>query len=89
MAKDIVQSAWWIIYMLTPEGEPRFLLIKRHAVSGKVERVAPKGKIQPGEIPEEMFWERCLRNVEFLAQLRLKQKVGMTSLRSSETKKDI
>jgi 8-oxo-dGTP pyrophosphatase MutT (NUDIX family) len=31
----------------------RFLLIKRHALSGKIERVAPKWKIQSWETPSE------------------------------------
>lgn len=50
---DIVQSAGGIVYYIAPDGEPRFLIIKRHALSGKVERVAPKGKIQKGEKTEE------------------------------------
>ncbi len=50
---EIVQSAGGIVYYLAPDGEPRYLLIKRHALSGKIERVAPKGKIQAGEKIEE------------------------------------
>lgn len=50
---EIVQSAGGIVYYLTPDGEPRYLLIKRHALSGKIEWVAPKGKIQIGEKVEE------------------------------------
>jgi len=45
----LVKSAWWIIYYYDEVWEPRFLVIKRHAVSGKVERVAPKWKLQDGE----------------------------------------
>ena len=45
----LVKSAWWIIYYYDETWEPRFLVIKRHAVSGKVERVAPKWKLQDGE----------------------------------------
>ncbi|MEI8092416.1 MAG: NUDIX domain-containing protein [bacterium] len=37
------------MYYIAPDGEPRYLLIKRHALSGKMERVAPKGKIQSNE----------------------------------------
>ena len=47
--KEIVQSAGWIVYYLDKEWEPRYLLIKRHALSGKIEWVAPKGKIQNWE----------------------------------------
>lgn len=49
----LVKSAWWIIYHQDSNGDIRFLLIKRHALSGKIERVAPKGKIQPGETEEK------------------------------------
>ncbi|MDR0369998.1 MAG: NUDIX domain-containing protein [Candidatus Peribacteria bacterium] len=41
------------MYYIAPDGEPRYLLIKRHALSGKIERVAPKGKIQNGETEKE------------------------------------
>jgi 8-oxo-dGTP pyrophosphatase MutT (NUDIX family) len=44
--KEIVQSAGWIVYYLDKDWEPRYLIIKRHALSGKIERVAPKWKIQ-------------------------------------------
>ncbi|MDR0860706.1 MAG: NUDIX domain-containing protein [Candidatus Peribacteria bacterium] len=50
---EIVQSAGGIIYYIASDGEPRYLLIKRHALSGKIERVAPKGKIQRGETEKE------------------------------------
>lgn len=85
---EIVQSAGGIVYYLAPDGEPRYLLIKRHALSGKIERVAPKGKIQPGEKVEEAAMREVGEECGIpLPQLKLKQKVGMTSLRSSETKK--
>lgn len=49
----LVRSAWWIIYYYDEEWEPRFLVIKRHALSGKVERVAPKWKLQNWENDEK------------------------------------
>lgn len=49
----LVKSAWWIIYYYDPDWTPRFLLIKRHALSGKVERVAPKWKLQEWENNEK------------------------------------
>jgi 8-oxo-dGTP pyrophosphatase MutT (NUDIX family) len=49
----LVKSAWWIIYYKDSNGDLRFLLIKRHALSGKIERVAPKWKIQSWETPAE------------------------------------
>lgn len=48
----LVKSAWWVIYYRDPNDDIKFLLIKRHALSGKVERVAPKGKIQQNETDE-------------------------------------
>jgi len=45
----LVKIAWWIIYYYEEDWEPRFLLIKRHALSWKVERVAPKWKLQDWE----------------------------------------
>jgi 8-oxo-dGTP pyrophosphatase MutT (NUDIX family) len=85
---DIVQSAGGIIYYLDPDGEPRYLLIKRHALSGKIERVAPKGKIQVGETEKdaairEMGEETGIKKQDLI----VKQLLGTTSLRSTETKK--
>ncbi len=48
----LVKGAWWVIYYRDQNDDIRFLLIKRHALSGKVERVAPKGKIQWWETDE-------------------------------------
>jgi len=49
-----IQSAGGIVYFTDAVSkEQRFLLIKRHALSKKVERVAPKGKIKNGEKPEQ------------------------------------
>lgn len=50
---EVVQSAGWMIYYLDKNFEPKFLLIKRHALSGKIEWIAPKWKIQAGEKPVE------------------------------------
>ncbi|MFZ2151192.1 MAG: NUDIX domain-containing protein [Candidatus Absconditicoccaceae bacterium] len=85
---EIVQSAGGIVYYLDPTREPRYLIIKRHALSGKIERVAPKGKLQPGEEMETT----ALREVSEEAgipinQMKMKQRIGTTSLRSTETKK--
>ncbi len=56
-----IQSAGGIVYITDPVSkEQKFLLIKRHALSKKVERVAPKGKIQNGEKPEHA----ALREIE-------------------------
>ena len=47
-----VKSAWWIVYSKQLK-ETKFLLIKRFALSKKVERIAPKWKIMQLEKPEQ------------------------------------
>ena len=61
------------------------MLIKRLAVSKKIERVAPKGKVQAGETTQNA----ALREVSEEAgipinQLKLKQQLGTTQLRNVE-----
>ena len=85
---EIVQSAGGIVYYLAPDGDPRYLFIKRHALSWKIEWVAPKGKIQLGETEKdaalrELWEETGIRKEELI----VKQLLGTTSLRSSETKR--
>jgi len=86
--EEIVQSAGGIIYYLAKDGDPRYLLIKRHALSGKIERVAPKGKIQEGENEKQAalreIWEETSLSLD---KLMVKQFLGTTSLRSNETKR--
>ncbi|MBS8122145.1 NUDIX domain-containing protein [Candidatus Vampirococcus lugosii] len=46
----VLKSAGGIIYYFDKkDGTPKFFLVKRHALSGKIERVAPKGKIEKNE----------------------------------------
>lgn len=85
---EIVQSAGGIVYYIDKDGEPRYLLIKRLALSGKIERNCPKGKIQPGEKMEEAALREVSEECGIqINQLQLRQKIWMTSLRSSETKR--
>lgn len=85
---EIVKSAGGIIYFFDEEGEPKFLLIKRHALSGKMERVAPKGKIQKGETEKEAALREIGEEIWVQKQhLIIKSLLGTTSLRSSETQK--
>lgn len=88
MKPSIIQSAWGIVYYIAADKQPRYLLIKRHAMSGKIEWVAPKGKVKQGETPEQ--W--AIREVHEEAwlpteHLLIKQKIGSTSLRSTENQK--
>lgn len=82
---DIIQSAWGIVYYIAPDGEPRYLLIKRHALSGKIERVAPKGKIQGNEDIQKAALREVSEETGIpLNLMRLKQKIGTTQLRNTE-----
>ncbi len=81
---EIIQSAWGIVYYISDDW-PRYLLIKRHAKSGKIEWVAPKGKIQQWESTETAalreIWEETWLPIN---NLLLKQKVWTTQLRSAD-----
>lgn len=82
---DIIQSAWGIVYYIAPDGEPRYLLIKRHALSGKIERVAPKGKIQGNEDIQKAALREVSEETGIpLNQMKLRQKIGTTQLRNTE-----
>lgn len=84
----IIQSAWWIVYYIASDGEPRYLLIKRHARSGKIERVAPKGKIQWNEeISKAALREVSEETGIPINQMKIKQQLGTTQLRNTEHKK--
>lgn len=85
---EIVQSAGGIVYHIAADGQPRYLLIKRLALSGKIERVAPKGKLQAGESMQDAAAREVSEECGIkLQDLQVKQKIWMTSLRSSETKR--
>lgn len=85
---DIIQSAWGIIYYLAPvDGEPRYLLIKRHALSGKIERVSPKGKIKWDESLEVAAMREVSEESGIpVNQLRIKQMLGTTQIRNIDNK---
>lgn len=84
----IIQSAWWIVYFIAPDGQPRYLLIKRHALSGKIERVAPKGKIQDNEDIQKTALREVSEETGIpINQMRLKQQLGTTQLRNTENQK--
>lgn len=82
---DIIQSAWWIVYYISDEG-PRYLLIKRHAMSGKIEWVAPKWKLQKGESSEVAALREISEETGIpINKMKLKEEVGKTHLRSTES----
>lgn len=73
---------------MTPDNEPRYLLIERHALSGKIERVAPKGKIRSDEPLETAALREVSEETGIpINQIKIKQQLGVTSLRSNETQK--
>ena len=81
---NIIQSAWWIVYYID-NGEPRYLLIKRLALSKKIERVAPKWKIQQWESIEKAAVREVSEETGIpINQLKLKQELGTTQLRNTE-----
>lgn len=55
-----LHSIGGIVYYVTDDGQPRYLIIKRHARSKKIERVAPKGKVEWDETPEQT----CIREIQ-------------------------
>lgn len=59
MSKQL-HSVWWIVYYIADDRQPRYLIIKRHARSKKIEWVAPKGKSEWSEKPEET----CVREIK-------------------------
>ncbi len=85
---DIIQSAWGIIYYLDSiDGEPRYLLIKRHALSGKIERVSPKWKIKWNESLEVTAIREVSEESGIpINQLKLKQMLGTTQIRNVDNK---
>lgn len=88
MNANVIQSAGGIVYYIAGDKQPRFLLIKRHAMSGKIEWVAPKGKVQKGETPEQAAIREVSEETGLQTQhLLVREKIGSTSLRSTESQK--
>ena len=63
-------------------------MIKRHALSGKIERVAPKGKIQGSEDIQKAALREVSEETGIpINQMRIKQQLGTTQLRNTEHQK--
>ncbi len=85
LPKPVQQSAWGVVYYIAADKEPRYLLIKRQAISKRIERVCPKGKIHENETHEDA----ALREVSeetwlLLNQLHIVTKLGMTKIRTDD-----
>jgi 8-oxo-dGTP pyrophosphatase MutT (NUDIX family) len=62
--------------------------MKRYAVSKRIERVAPKGKIEPGETIEQAAIREISEEAGIPAhKMRLGTQLGVTHLRSDDTSK--
>ena len=77
-----IQSAWWVIYMIDKKSQtPVFLLIKRQAMSKRIEWIAPKGKIKPWESPDKAAMREIQEETWLLIQnMEIKQKLDTISL---------
>jgi len=83
---DIIQSAGGLIYYIWADQEPRYLIIKRYALSKKIERIAPKGKIQAWEKPELAALREVSEETWIpINQIKIKAEIWKTQLRSSES----
>jgi 8-oxo-dGTP pyrophosphatase MutT (NUDIX family) len=73
---------------MAQDGEPRYLLIKRHALSGKIERVAPKGKIQGSEDIQKAALREVSEETGIpINQIKVRQQLGTTQLRNTENQR--
>ena len=82
---EIIQSAWWLVYYIDRDGQPKYLIIKRFALSRKVERVAPKGKIQSWEKMETAVLREVGEEAGIpINQMTVQQKVWIASLRNTD-----
>ncbi len=85
---SIIQSAWWIVYYIWADNEPRYLLIKRLALSKKIERVAPKGKIQEWESADIAALREISEETGIpIKDMKLKEHVWKTTLRNTASQK--
>ncbi len=77
-----IQSAWGVVYYIdTMTQQPLFLLIKRQAMSKRIERIAPKGKLQEFENAEKAALREIEEETGLLKQnLQIKQKLNTLSL---------
>jgi 8-oxo-dGTP pyrophosphatase MutT (NUDIX family) len=72
-----IKSCGWIVYYLdTKDLTIKFLLIKRYAISKRIEWIAPKWKIEKGERPEatairEVHEEAWIKKTELLMKKKV------------------
>ena len=88
MTRRVIRSAGGIVFRMGADDIPRYLLIKRHALSKKIEWVCPKWKLEKGETDKQA----ALREVGEETGLPLKNikvfhKIGVTHLRNEHNVK--
>ena len=82
-----IQSAGWIIYVIDQHQEPRYLLIKRQAMSKKIERVAPKWKLESWETMSQAAIREVGEETGLAAKdLALWPKLWQTHIRSKNVR---
>ncbi len=87
MNKEVIQSAWGIIYFVDEHDTTRFLIIKRQAKTKKIERVAPKGKVKPWEDQKQTaLREVCEETWLPINNLIIWEKVWTVELRQEDAK---
>ncbi len=88
MSRNIIQSAGGIVYKLDSTGEPKYLLIKRYALSKKIEWVCPKWKLEKGETAKEAALREVVEEAWLPKKnIRIFHKLWVTKLRNTRNVK--
>lgn len=70
------------------DNKPRYLLIKRHALSKKIERVCPKGKLERGETKKQAALREVGEETGLATDhLQVYHELGVTKLRNTNNVK--
>lgn len=85
MKRPVQQSAGGVIYYLAEDGEPRYLLIKRQAMSKRIEWVCPKWKLEGTETHEEAALREVSEETGLILNfLQIIVKLGQTHIRTDD-----
>lgn len=83
--RDIIQSAGGVVYYIDKEDwEPRYLLIKRQAMSKKIEWVCPKWKLENNETLEQAALREVYEETRLsINHLKIITELWQTHIRST------